>query len=83
MEGNYETSDLAFSAFLICSNERLTGIKRDEYNPRRAIFVFNDSPEIGFLRTQFIGRQAKVEPLAYVSSIKHLKGMINSEEGRT
>jgi len=79
MEGQYETSDLAFSAFLIYSNERLVGLKRDEYNPKRAIFLFTDSDNINQLRKEFIGRQARVEPLTYTSSIKHLKGMITSD----
>lgn len=64
------TSDLALAAaiFLFLPLKSV-----DRNDPRRAIFIFEDTPQLQQLLTDFWNKQLKVEPRAYFESIKALK----------
>lgn len=76
----YETSDLAFAAFLLSKEIRLTSTRRDFESPVRVLFSFSDAnSSIKKMKDQFIRRECLVEPISFMSNVKYLKSLINAE----
>ncbi len=71
--GEFRSTDLALSAFLLTSGHRLIRIDLEGH---KGVFVFSRA-EIGDDPIKFLNGQARVEPGNYQSSIRKLKGSLN------
>jgi hypothetical protein len=74
---HYKTSNFYLATFLFCRDQELVDIEKE--NPKRAEFVFNDSPEREDLVRVFdYGKEALVDARQYASALKELKNKIYS-----
>lgn len=73
----YKTSNFYLSAYLFSCDQELVNI--DKENPKKALFVFTDSPERENLVSNFIyGKNAPVDAKKYAFAIKELKNKLYS-----
>jgi len=70
----FETDSFQLAAFLLSKSCRL--LRLDKINPRRAMFVFEESYERQELTTTFLSHEATVEPHCYFSAQKDLKQLL-------
>ncbi len=68
----FETSDLAFAAFLFCRGINLLRI--DRQNPRRCLFIF-DSPKLELI-SEWQGGSAVVNAMGFYNAYCELKARI-------
>lgn len=75
MENNtFSTDSFVLASYLLCESFKLISINRD--NPKRMIFVFEDSDQRGSLVELFFSYRAQVEPNRFYSAQRNLKQMI-------
>lgn len=76
MENNniFSTDSFVLSSFLLCESFKLISINRD--NPKRMIFIFEDSGDREHLIEIFFSYKATVEPNRFYSAQRNLKQMI-------
>ncbi|MBU1165238.1 hypothetical protein KKA15_06820 [Patescibacteria group bacterium] len=73
----FKTSNFYLSAFLICKGLKIVDV--DRQNPRRALFVFEDSLKREELVREFeFGKTALVDVRIYASTLKELKNKLYS-----
>lgn len=72
----YETTDLYLAAALIAAGIKLVRIGRD--NPRRAVFVFDDSDELRTYEREHWADELFVTSTRHGAAIKQLKAMLYS-----
>ncbi len=75
--GTFSTDNFQLAAYLVA--ESCTLLMADKFNPRRVLFVFEDSKQRKVLTQKFISYQALVEPHRYFSAQKDLKQLIYQE----
>jgi hypothetical protein len=73
----YSTDSFQLAAYLLSQSIKLEST--DKTNPRRVLFLFEDSRERKTLTEQFLAYKAVVEPHRFFSAQKDLKQMIYSE----
>lgn len=75
MENNTFSSDsFVLASYLLCESFKLISINRD--NPKRMIFIFEDSNQRESLIELFFSYRAQVEPNRFYSAQRNLKQMI-------
>ena len=77
MENNkniFSTDSFVLASYLLCESLKLTSINMD--NPKRMIFVFEDSTQRKPLIELFFSYKAQVEPNRFYSAQRNLKQMI-------
>ena len=77
MADQYSTTDTTLAAYLISSGHLLSRI--DYANPRYE-FLFDDSPAIRGLSTNYITGRATTEPIAFNRIVKKLLRVIRSQK---
>lgn len=70
----FSTDNFQLASFLLSESCRL--ISLDKTNPRRAIFIFDESEERKGLTEEFLSYRAKVEPHKFFSAQKDLKQLL-------
>jgi|APSaa5957512622_1039677.scaffolds.fasta_scaffold47760_2 hypothetical protein len=70
----YRTSDFYIASFLIAKGFKVAWI--DKTNPKRYVFIFQDTADWESLVDDYLYRQAVVEPQAFANAIKELKQFI-------
>ncbi len=70
----FSTDNFQLAAYLIA--ESCTLLMADKFNPRRVIFVFEESERRKDLTQKFLSYKATVEPHRYFSAQKDLKQLI-------
>lgn len=76
-EETFLTKDFYVASFLLTKGGKLSGVRRD--NPRCVFFAFQDFEGREGLVRDFLFNEASVEPRAFVSAIKTLKGVLYSD----
>ena len=75
MENKTFSSDsFVLASYLLCESLKLLSINRD--NPKRMIFIFEDTLNREHLIETFFSYKAKVEPNRFYSAQRNLKQMI-------
>lgn len=77
MNEQFKTSDFYVAAFCKTKGMKLCGM--DKTNPKRAVFLFEDTEDRPQLVEDFWQGRAIVEPQAFVSNIRSLKQMLFSD----
>lgn len=77
-ENSFSTDNFALSAYLLSEGCRL--ITADKTNPKRVVFVFEESDPRVSLTEKFLSHQAQVEPHRFFSAQRDLKQMIYQDE---
>ncbi len=72
----FETSDLGLATALVSSGNSLFSV--DKSNPRRVIFIFNQTSELSDKVDQYWSGQLHVAANSYMDHVKYLKAMIYS-----
>jgi hypothetical protein len=72
----FSTDSFNLGTFLLSKSIRL--LSTDKSNPKRVIFIFEDSPEREQFTNEFLAYEALVEPHRIFSAQKDLKQMIYS-----
>lgn len=72
----FSTDSFQLAAFLL--SESISLISTDKTNPRRVLFVFEESELREKLTEEFLAHKAKIEPHKFFSAQKDLKQMIYS-----
>lgn len=70
----FETDNFQLASYILSKSCMLLSVKKD--NPKRVVFVFDDSPEREKLTQEFLSYQGSVEPHKYFSAQKDLKQLI-------
>ena len=70
----FSTDNFQLASFLLAQSCRL--ISTDKTNPRRVVFVFEESKERQELTERFLSYEATVEPHRFFSAQKDLKQLI-------
>jgi len=70
----YKTSDFGLAASLCASDVGLVGINKD--NPRRAIFIFNDSDLTSDVIDSYRSGTLMVNAIRYFETTKRLKSQL-------
>lgn len=78
-QNTFSTDSFQLASFLLTKSIRLQFL--DKTNPKRVIFVFDESEERKLLTEEFLSHQAQVEPHMFFSAQKDLKQMIYQIEG--
>jgi len=73
----FTLSDFYLASFLRAKDFRLLNIIKD--NPRRVLFVFEDTRDRQNLIEDFLYGRAFIEPKSFVSAIKELKQLLHSD----
>ncbi len=73
-DNTFSTDNFQLSAYLLVESCML--LKVNNLNPRRVIFIFEESQQRKEFTQQFISYQALVEPHRYFSAQKDLKQLI-------
>lgn len=76
--GRYFTSDLEIAAVLLSKGIKLLSI--DKSNPRRANFIFEESPDIHSIVSEFVNGTLRLDPKLVFSSARVLKERIYARE---
>jgi hypothetical protein len=76
----YQTADLYYAAYLRCAGVPFIGTKRE--GPKKVVFLFEDQGPVAMrsLRQGFFSDTGKVGPLAFVQSIRLMKGLLYSDQ---
>ena len=72
--GTFSTDSFVLASYLLCESFKLISINRE--NPRRMIFIFEDSKDRATLIELFFSYRARVEPNRFYSAQRNLKQMI-------
>jgi len=70
----FQTDNFQLACYL--ASESVPLLSLDKTNPKRALFVFQESKQRKELTQQFLTYKAKVEPHRFFSAQKDLKQMI-------
>ena len=70
----FPTDNFQLASYLLSESCRL--ISTDKTNPKRAVFIFEDTNQRRFLTDRFLSYEAKVEPHKFFSAQKDLKQLI-------
>lgn len=73
----FELSDFYLAVFLRANNFQLLETIKDD--PRRVLFVFEDTKNRQNLVEDFLFGRAKIEPKSFVAAIKELKQLLHSD----
>lgn len=71
-DGRYRTSDLYYAAYLKVAGVPLIDTEREG---QRVFFVFENSPTIKDLKTEYFNRTSKVPALSYADEIRTMKSL--------
>jgi hypothetical protein len=74
-DARFETRDFYLACFLRCSGYELLDLRSD--GPRK-VFVFRDRPSRRTDVMAFYADGATVRPLAFCSTIKHMKALLHN-----
>jgi len=74
----FSTDNFQLAAYLLAESCKLLMV--DKFNPRRAVFMFEESERRQKLNQKFISYQALVEPHRFFSAQKDLKQLIYQNE---
>lgn len=75
---NFPTDSFILASFLLCESIPLIGMNTT--NPRRVVFLFEESQRRKELTEKFLAHKSLVEPHRYFSAQKDLKQMIYQEK---
>ncbi|OGH18518.1 MAG: hypothetical protein A2868_03650 [Candidatus Levybacteria bacterium RIFCSPHIGHO2_01_FULL_40_15b] len=70
----FQTDNFQLACYL--ASESVSLLSLDKTNPKRVVFVFEESEQRKILTQQFLSYKAKVEPHRFFSAQKDLKQMI-------
>ena len=73
----FPTDSFLLAAYLLTESCRL--ITLDKANPRRAVFVFEESEKRQLLTEKFLSHETQVEPHKFFSAQKDLKQMLYND----
>lgn len=73
-DNTFSTDNFQLASYLLAKSCKL--IEADKLNPRRVVFVFEESEQRKSLAQKFISYQALVEPHRFFSAQKDLKQLI-------
>lgn len=73
-DNKFLTDSFQLASYLLCESCKL--ITLDKANPKRVVFVFEDTPNRQTLTEQFLSYKAIVEPHRLFSAQKDLKQML-------
>lgn len=73
-KNTFSTDNFQLAAYLLVESCKLVSVNKT--NPRRALFVFEDSENRQFLTEKFLSYEAQVEPHRFFSAQKDLKQLI-------
>jgi hypothetical protein len=71
-DGRYRTSDLYYAAYLKVAGVQLIDTEREGH---RVFFVFEHTPTIKDLKTEYFNRTSKVPALTYADEIRTMKSL--------
>ncbi|OGK16342.1 hypothetical protein A2862_03345 [Candidatus Roizmanbacteria bacterium RIFCSPHIGHO2_01_FULL_38_41] len=74
INNTFETDNFQLASYILSQSCMLLMVKKD--NPKRVVFVFEESPERERLTQEFLSYQGSVEPHKYFSAQKDLKQLI-------
>lgn len=74
INNTFSTDNFQLAAFLLAESSRLISV--DKTNPRRVVFVFEESEKRKELTERFLSYEAQVEPHRFFSAQKDLKQLI-------
>jgi hypothetical protein len=74
----YQTRDFYIAAYLLAKGHRIAHVNRND--PQRVFFAFNDFDGREDLLRDFLYCRGQVEPQAFITAIKNLKGVIHDSE---
>ncbi len=77
MENNkntFSTDSFVLASYLLCESFNLIGVNKD--NPKRMIFIFEDSKKRASIIELFFSYKASIEPNRFYSAQRNLKQMI-------
>lgn len=74
----FSTDNFQLAAYLVAESCNL--LMADKFNPRRVIFIFEESDRRIDLTQKFLSYQGLVEPHRYFSAQKDLKQLIYQEK---
>lgn len=77
MENNiktFSTDSFNLASFLLSQSCRLVNL--DRTNPKRIIFIFEDTSERAALTEMFLMSKAQIEPNRFIAAQKNLKQLI-------
>ncbi|MDP3973936.1 MAG: DUF5659 domain-containing protein [Candidatus Daviesbacteria bacterium] len=70
----FESDNFPLCAYLLSKSCLLLMVKKD--NPKRAVFVFEDTPDRERLTNDFFSSRGSVEPNSYFAAQRNLKQLI-------
>ena len=73
----FYTDNFQLASYLLSKSCRLVSV--DKSNPKRAIFIFEDTNQRKALTEKFLSYEAKVEPHRFFSAQKDLKQLLYGE----
>lgn len=73
-KNTFSTDSFVLAGYLLCESLKLVSINKD--NPKRMIFIFEDSGHREHLIEIFFSYKATVEPNRFYSAQRNLKQMI-------
>lgn len=74
---HFETDNFQLASYLLSNSCTLSSV--DKTNPKRVVFIFEDSPERERLTQEFLSYRGLVEPHKFFSAQKDLKQLIYGE----
>jgi len=72
----YTTDSFLLASYLLAESCSL--LRSDKTNPRRIVFVFQDSEKLQSLIKIFLSHKSHIEPHRFYSAMKDLKQIIHS-----
>jgi len=74
---SFKSSDFYLCCFLVAKGAVVIDI--DKTNPRRSVFMFEDSPELQQDVEDFFNQRASINPRTFASAIKDVKQQLYAE----
>lgn len=76
----FSTDSFNLASFLLSESCPLIFVNKTD--PKRAIFIFQDSEQLRILKDKFLSYQAQVEPNRFCSAQKNLKQILYQKQTR-
>lgn len=77
-DNTFSTDNFQLAAYLLAESCKLLIVNK--FNPRRAVFIFEESKQREEFTQRFISYQALVEPHRFFSAQKDLKQLIYQDQ---
>ena len=70
----FKTDNFPLSCYLLCVGCRILSV--DKTNPRRAVFVFDETDDLKLHNQKFLSYETLIEPHKFFSAQKDIKQLI-------